>query len=118
MGVLNLWWRSVRDERAWSGVRLWVDAWRDLKASKLRAVRRVRDERSAKRRAEHDLWVKQGWLAPDRSALAQLNGAAMHAQQAVMNVPYRAYGNPLQQSSLSQSYLNGLGNSALNSLFR
>lgn len=49
--VIARWWRSVKHEHAYSGVRIWVDAWRDWKAANLREVRRVRDKQTAARKA-------------------------------------------------------------------
>lgn len=47
--VIARWWRHARHEHAWSGVRLWVDLYRDWKAAHLREQRRERDRATAKR---------------------------------------------------------------------
>ncbi len=45
--ALRAWWRGVRDDWRFSGVRLWVDAYRDLKAARLKAERAKRPRRPA-----------------------------------------------------------------------
>ncbi len=60
--MLDRWWRQVRNEHAFSGLRLWVDLARDMKADKLRARRRERDKLTRMRSAPSGLSAKYSSL--------------------------------------------------------
>jgi hypothetical protein len=112
--LLKVWWRSVRNDHAWSGVRIWVDMLRDIKAAQMREKRRERDYATVRRqyRGRPSSSAPHDQLNSDLSGLQNAYGTYGHHSQAAWANTY----HPLQaaaQSSLQQYGNHGVSNSFL-----